>query len=767
MQVPKKPLPVTLLSGFLGSGKTTLLQHILKTEHGLRIAVVVNDIGAINIDAALIKKTHQLTKKDEKVIALQNGCICCTLRGDLLEELVRLAQLQEFDYIIIESSGISEPEQVAETFDARLADTMGDMAEAPGASQLDESMIKVLKQLKKAGGLEKFAKLDTTVTVIDAFTMMHDFDTADLLSSRRDDVTPEDERTVSDLMVDQIEFAEVIVLNKTDMVSEETRKETRSLVTKLNHRAKIIEATYGKVDVKQLVNTGLFKLDVAQAGYGWLQDLHEMTVREVNGRNVLTPKPETEEYNVQSFIYSRYRPFHPRRLFALLHDKFILQMEHPDDEDDDGDDDDEEDGDGGTDVDMEDQQDEDMEDSGSSGSSASAVALGSSPLSARSASTARTAPSPTAKAVTAQGHEDMDDSGTTRMQLDDDDNDSNSNNTDSAENPLDIPANDTILANKRAHPTLRRLFRSKGEFHLATRPHRAGDWSQAGAMLTLTGGRPWFCTLPAAAYATGDSQVDALVRHDVRKGGEWGDRRQELVFIGEGLDRAALAAMLDACLLTDGEMAAWEGVMRDPALDGATGAGAGGERKRRERLEELFDDGFPDWAEDDVDEEEEEEDGGGDEDDDDEGQGPDHQHQHSELVEAMPGNYGPDPALCKHYAGFASHMSLWQFQVVYWVLFVLNLVVLFFSSWIYTKNTIQASQGDESGDDEEEQAELIGFTVSGGPIVRFMSPVRGPAASQGNVIGHGSEKNPIIAFEKGIIAFVAATDSDETNDRRP
>lgn len=143
-----------------------------------------------------------------------------------------------------------------------------------------------------------------------------------------------------------------------------------------------------------------------------------------------------------------------------------------------------------------------------------------------------------------------------------------------------------ILANKRAHPTLHRLFRSKGEFLLATRPHRAGDWSQAGAMLTLTGGRPWFCTLDAAKYTKGDAQVDALVQHDMAKGGEWGDRRQELVFIGERLDHAALKALLDECLLTDGEFAQWQRVMRDPGLDDAYKSRA---------LEGLFDDGFPDW----------------------------------------------------------------------------------------------------------------------------------------------------------------------------
>jgi G3E family GTPase len=150
-----------------------------------------------------------------------------------------------------------------------------------------------------------------------------------------------------------------------------------------------------------------------------------------------------------------------------------------------------------------------------------------------------------------------------------------------------MPSNETILANKRAHPTLARLFRSKGEFFLATRPHRAGDWSQAGAMLTLTGGRQWFCTLPEEEYITGSDEVDALVKHDIAKGGEWGDRRQEIVFIGEGLNNEALEEMLDACLLTDGEYEGWKGVMRKDGME---------EEERREMLEELFEDGFPDWA---------------------------------------------------------------------------------------------------------------------------------------------------------------------------
>ncbi|KAH6613398.1 P-loop containing nucleoside triphosphate hydrolase protein [Chaetomium tenue] len=532
VQVPAKALPVTLLSGFLGSGKTTLLQHILKSEHGLRIAVVVNDIGAINVDASLIKQTHRVTQTQAKVIALQNGCICCTLRGDLLEELLRLAELEQFDYVVVESSGISEPEQVAETFDKRLAEQMAALAGGDmEVGGLDGEMVRVLERLKAAGGLEKFARLDTTVTVIDAFTIYNDFETDDMLSSRRDDVQPEDERTVSDLMVDQIEFADVIVLNKMDLVDDETRARIRDLIGKLNHRAKILEASYGRIEIWEILNTGIFSLERAQTGYGWLQDLHAMTLRQVNDKKVITPKPETEEYNIRNFVYTRTRPFHPQRLFKLLHDKFILQLEAPDDSDSDDSNEGNSASDSDPNADMEDEdQDEDEEE------------------------------------------EEDEDAATT--------------------NELHPPPNAAILRHKRAHPLFRRLFRSKGEFLLATRPQRAGEWSQAGAMLTLAGGRPWFCTLPREHYVTGDAEVDRLVAFDVARGGEWGDRRQEIVFIGEGLDGLngqGLAAVLDACLLTDGEWEAWEGVMREAGL---------GEEGRVERLRALFEDGWPDWSED-------------------------------------------------------------------------------------------------------------------------------------------------------------------------
>ncbi|CAK3841198.1 Hypothetical predicted protein, partial [Lecanosticta acicola] len=516
----RKPKSAGAIEQAPGSGKTTLLQHILRSEHGLRIAVIVNDIGAINVDANLIRNTHRLTRTEEKVIALQNGCICCTLRGDLLEELVRLAELAEFDYIIVESSGISEPEQVAETFDARLAEQISQMGQGPEG--LDEATLATLKRLKEAGGLGNFARLDTACTVIDAFTMFHDFETVDLLSARRDDVAPEDERTVSDLMVDQIEFADVIVLNKIDMVDTKTKARVRALVKKLNHRAKIIESSYGKIEVSDIVNTSMFNLEAAQTGYGWLQDLHAMTVREVNGKKTVTPKPETEEYNVRNFVYVRRRPFHPRRLFALLHDKFILQ--HPLDE-----------------VDEDEEEDDDD----------------------------------------AMEEDEGEDDGEEEEDID-------------MEGPLDLPDPSDILANKKAHPLFARLFRSKGEYWLATRPNRAGEWSQAGAMLTLAGGRPWFCTIDRSEWETGNADIDAMVEHDLTKGGVWGDRRQELVFIGEKLDIAGLEAELDACLLDDPEFKKWEQVMMRGG-EGPNGGNAHVNEAKAQALADLFDDGFPDW----------------------------------------------------------------------------------------------------------------------------------------------------------------------------
>lgn len=355
-------------------------------------------------------------------------------------------------------------------------------------------------------------------------------------------------------------------------VDEPSKLKITKLLTSLNHRAKIIQSSYGKVPVDEIVNTGLFRLDVAQTGYGWLQDLHAMTLREVNGRKVVTPKPETEEYNVSSFVYTRYRPFHPRRLFALLHDKFILQMEHDEEEDEEeemNEVEDEEEDEGNSGVNDEGKKNHESSDTNEQEDEEMVFVERS--ITPSSSSDGPGSPASANTPPSCASHTHRKDS---LVEAD----------------PLDIPEPSTILRTRRAHPLFSRLFRSKGEFHLATRPHRAGDWSQAGAMLTLTGGRPWFCTLPESEYTTGDAEIDGLVRHDIAKGGEWGDRRQELVFIGESLRKKELEEVLDTCLLSEGEMGKWESMMRREGVD---------EEERRDMLEDLFEDGFPQWGGDD------------------------------------------------------------------------------------------------------------------------------------------------------------------------
>ncbi|KAL2275188.1 hypothetical protein FJTKL_02415 [Diaporthe vaccinii] len=589
------PLPVTLLSGFLGSGKTTLLQHILQSDHGLRIAVIVNDIGAVNVDASIIQSTHRIHKTEEKVIALQNGCICCTLRQDLLSELVELSEKHAFDYVIIESSGISEPGQVAESFDSKLTEHMYQVLKEEG--QLDESG--ALKKLHKAGeaGMGKFARLDTTVTVIDTFTMYNDFNTADLLSSRRNDVTPEDERTVADLMVDQIEFADVIILNKTDAVDKAVLAETEALVRTLNREAKILHASYGKVNVGELVNTGLFSLDKAQTSSGWMRDLHELMLREVNGKTAITPKPETEEYNVRNFVYKRDRPFHPERLWRLVHDKFILQLEHHEDDADDvaktsenasrqsaviGQDSGESDNEGMGDIPEEtedgdsDDQDTDM-DGEASTSDTSEVSS--------SAQTALTSPTASKHEASVVDSRDID-----------------MDSIDPEAEDLTTPPNDIVLANKRANPLFARLFRSKGTYWLATRPDYRGIWSQAGAMLTLVGGTRWDITLTPEELSqlyhedTTDPEIMKQVRYDIDSGGEWGDRRQEIVLIGENLDVKGIEKVLDDCLLTDIEWKRWKRRMRSVEKS-QTELRSVMEKLEaaKESLTSGFEDAFPEW----------------------------------------------------------------------------------------------------------------------------------------------------------------------------
>lgn len=277
---PDKRLPVTVLSGFLGAGKTTVLNHILNNRNGLKVAVIVNDMSEINIDAQQIQQDVQLNRAEEKLVEMSNGCICCTLREDLLIEVRRLAEEKRFDYLVIESTGISEPLPIAETF--TFADEDGE-------------------------SLSQIARLDTMVTVVDAINFLRDFNEARNLQETGESLGEEDMRSVADLLVEQVEFCDVILISKTDLCTTEQLTELTGILKSLNTEAELIAIENGQIPLNKVLGTHKFSFEKAEQAAGWL--------KEMRGEHI----PETEEYGISSFTYVARRPFHPQKFFEFLH----------------------------------------------------------------------------------------------------------------------------------------------------------------------------------------------------------------------------------------------------------------------------------------------------------------------------------------------------------------------------------------------------------------------------------------------------------------
>ncbi|KAL4436621.1 hypothetical protein ABPG75_003760 [Micractinium tetrahymenae] len=595
-------LPCTILSGFLGSGKTTLLTHILRNKEGLRCAVIVNDMAELNIDASLVKNSA-LVQAEERLVEITNGCICCTLRGDLAEEVGRLAAAGCYEYCVIESTGIGEPMQVAETFA---------MAAGEGGPPLSE-----------------VARLDTCVTVVDAANLMANFASLESLRDRGEQASEEDDRNVAELLLDQIEFADAILLNKVDLVSQDEQRHLLGLLRTLNPGADIVPTRQSQVPLSRVINTGRFSFEKAAQNAGWLKTLQEGFT------------PETEEYGIASIVYRARRPFHPGRLHDFLAAHFVLQepdwsealaaeaAEHDHDHS---------------------QcnghhhhhhhqhshqhgsssyhtpsgaQQAQQQQEGLAGTVQAAV-LHASQAAQQAASALQAVVQQQAAAAAGPAGEQQQallatvaaatsaaaaassaaaillsqlqvtpaapalQNGNTQAQH------QHQHQQPAAQahahpGPV-VSAAEAAARQARLTSTCGQLLRSKGFIWLATRPDLCGEWSQAGGVMRLGVGGPWYAALPRQAWPR-EEEARRKILQDFRE--PHGDRRQEIVLIGIQLNGKALHAALDACLATDAEMAAAAaGQLPDPfnewpTLEQILDAGDDDEEEEEEEQEAL------------------------------------------------------------------------------------------------------------------------------------------------------------------------------------